>query len=174
MSLLKHDQQFTQAMSDWQTTCKPAAAKLHKELLKSHGAETGAMVEALEIARRTAEIEQTTEDWVARHCLEPDSAIPLLNDAKEVFMSLCGEFGPQRAVHVLTALEREHSRQRWGIDMKAWRKRGGMSVEQAATELNLCVEDIECLERGDFIAGPETMRRVRPALQRVRGELGKT
>jgi hypothetical protein len=168
--------------SDWSSVIRPVAAKLHAELSKTHGKETSALVEALEIARRRAEIEATEQEWRVRHGFDLDSAGGnfgsklyqhggnLLATAGTLFKTLSAEFGAQRAVHILTGIEREHTRARWGTDLLAWRQRGGMSVESAARELGLAVEDIEAIERGDFSAGPEVMRLVRPALRRVRGE----
>ena len=158
-------------MSDWNDTVKPVASKTYAELLKTHGAQVAAAVEALEIARRQAEITQTIEDWSKRHHLPLGAAADLLQAGQELFAGLCGEFGPQRAVHVLTGIEREHTRASWGADLRAWRKRGEMTVEAAARELGLAVEDVEAIEAGNFSAGPEVMRLVRPALRRVKSEL---
>lgn len=170
--------------SDWATTIKPVASKAYLEISKTHGEQAGAAVEALEIARRRAEIEQTEADWRKRHGWDLERARGnyghkdylaggnLLASAGSLFKSLCGEFGPQRAVHVLTGIEREHARASWKTDLRAWR--GEKSVVAAAAILGLAVEDVEAIERGEFSAGPEAMRLVRPALRRVRADLGKT
>lgn len=159
-------------MSDWNETIKPVASKLYAELSKTHGEQAGAVVEALEIARRRAEIEQTELDWRKRHgCVGNCSGVFLLASAGQLFKSLCAEFGAQRAVHILTGIEREHSRSRWSADLLTWRKRGELTAEAAARALGLAVEDIEAIEAGTFSAGPEVMRLVRPALWRVRDEL---
>ena len=170
--------------SDWQMNARPAASRIYNDLLKTHGAQVAAAVEALEIARRRAEIEQTEADWRKRHGYDLEHARGnyghkgylaggnLLANAGSLFKSLCGEFGPQRAVHILTAIEREHTRATWGNDLRAWRQRGEMTVDAAARELGLSVEDIEAIEAGTFKAGPEVMRLVRPALRRIRDELG--
>ena len=158
-------------MSFNQTTIKPIAKKLYAELSATHGNNLPAMLEAMEIARRQAEIDQTKADWSERHGFNLDDAAALLSDAAGVFESLVGELGPQPSVHVLTALEREQTRQRWGADLVAWRKRNELTVTDAAIELGLAFEDVTALERGDFSAGPDAMRQVRKALLRVRGEL---
>lgn len=170
-------------MSDWNESIKPIASKVYADLLKAHGQQTTAAIEALEIARRRAEIDQTERDWRQRHGFDLDRARGnqlakdylaggnLLASAGSLFQSLCGEFGGQRAVHILTGIERENTRARWGNDLKTWRARGEMTVEAAARELGLAVEDVEAIEAGTFSAGPEVMRLVRPALRRVRGEL---
>jgi len=173
-------------MSDWNDVIKPVAEKTYLEISKTHGEQSGAAVEALEIARRRAEIEQTETDWRKRHGYDLEHARGnyghkdylaggnLLAEAGRMFKTLCGEFGPQRAVHILTGIEREHNRAAWGKDLRAWRERGGMTVEAAARELGLAVEDVEAIEAGNFSAGPEVMRLVRPAIRRVRGELGES
>lgn len=173
-------------MSDWNETIKPIASKVYQDLLKAHGEHAGAAVEALEIARRRAEIEQTEAEWRTRHGWDLARARGnyahadylaggnLLASAGSLFKSLCGEFGPQRAVHILTGIEREHARAAWGTDLRAWRGRGEKTVADAARELGLAVEDVEAIEAGTFSAGPEAMRLVRPALRRVRGDLGKS
>ena len=158
-------------MSDRKLNILPAAKKLYAKLLKSNGKQTGAMVEALEIARRTAEIEQTTEDWAARHALPLGDGADLLNDAREVFAYLAKEFGQKRAVHVLVALEVEHSWAKRSEEMLEWRKRRGFFVHHAAIELGISVEDITAIEGGIFKAGPDFMHRVLPILTRVRKEL---
>ncbi len=163
-------------MSDWNDNIKPIAAKLHAELLKTHGEQTGALVEALEIARRQSEIAQTIKDWVGRHrfATGPDQAsigFELLTDAAGIFKSLCEEFGAQRAVHILTGLERQQQRARHGADLRAWRLRGNLTVAQAAAELGLAVEDVEAIEGETLNAGPAAMRMIRPALRRVASDL---
>ena len=170
-------------MSDWNDTIKPVASKLYADLRITHAMEVGALVEALEIARRRAEIDQTEKEWCKRHGFDLERArgnmqaksylkgANLIVEAANLFKTLCNEFGPQRAVHVLTAIEREHARQRWASDLQAWRARGEMSTAQAAAELGLSIEDVEAIEGGTFSAGPAAMRLVRPALRRVRGEL---
>lgn len=107
---------------DWTTTIRPAARKVYSDLLATHGKQTGAVVEALEIARRQAEIDQTERDWRERHGFtwKPDmkdyhAGRNLVIAADGLFKSLAGEFGPQRAVHILTALEREQSRHQRGL-----------------------------------------------------------
>jgi len=170
-------------MSDWNDSVKPIAKKLLAELLKTHGQQTGAAIEALEIARRRAEIDQTERDWRTRHGFDLESARGnygskvylaggnLLADGGGMFKSLCQEFGPQRATHVLNGLEREFNRSRWGADLAAWRQRNGFTSAQAAAELSLAVEDVEAIENQTCSAGPEVMRLVRPALRKVRAEL---
>ncbi len=169
--------------SDWQQTIKPVARNTHAELLKTHGQQTGALIEALEIARRRAEIEQTEKDWRRRHGFDLETARGsytahsylsggnLLVEAGNLLRTLAHEFGPQRAVHILTALEREQRRAGWGDDLRAWRAKMGYSIEGAATELGLDTETVTDIERGELCAGPDAMRLIRPALQRVRSEI---
>lgn len=140
--------------SDNQTIIKPVAKKVYSDLLKLYPEHIGLAVEALEIARREREV-----------------ILPIWSTVMELFKSLRGEFGTQRAGHILTAIEREHRRQTWATDMAAWRKRGELSPAEAATELGLAVEDIIAIEEGSFTAGPEAMRQVRPALKWIRQEL---
>ena len=90
-------------MSDWSENLKPVASKSYAELLKTYGQQAGAAVEALEIARRRAEIDQTERDWRERHGLKSGEMI--LATTGGMFKSLCGEFGPKRAVHILTGIE---------------------------------------------------------------------
>ncbi len=160
-------------MSFNQSVIKPIAKKLYAELSATHGNNLLAMIEAIEIARRQAEIDQTKADWSERHGFNLDDVTALLSDAAGVFESLVGELGPQPAIHVLTALEREQTRQRWAADLVAWRKRGDLTVTDAAIELGLAYEDVVALESGEFSAGPDAMRLVREALRRVRGELNR-
>ena len=159
--------------SDWQMNAKPAAKRVYADLLKTHGDKVGAAVEAMEIARRHAEIRQTEMEWRERHGLD-DLHADLLNlECANLFGGLVGEFGAQRAVHILTGIEREQARAAWGNDLRAWRKQLNMTVADAALELGLAIEEIEAIEANTFSAGPEVMRLVRPALQRVRMDLGK-
>ncbi len=169
--------------SDWSQTIKPVARNTHAELLKTHGQQTGALIEALEIARRRAEIEQTEKDWRRRHGFDLETARGsytahsylsggnLLVEAGNLLRTLAHEFGPQRAVHILTALEREQALHKWGTDLIEWRDQKGLTMVQAAGELGLAVEDVDAIERGELCAGPDAMRLIRPALQRVRVEL---
>jgi hypothetical protein len=166
--------------SDWSQTIKPVAGKLYAELCKAHGERIGALIEALEIARRRAEIDQTERDWrerwgfacvgenyQAKNYLAGGNTIA---EAVALFQSFREEFGPQRAVHIITGLEREHTRGRWAIDMETWRTVGKLTVEAAASELGLAVEDVLAIEAGTLNAGPDAMRLIRPALRRVRQE----
>jgi DNA-binding XRE family transcriptional regulator len=168
---------------DWTTTIRPTAAKLYKEMLATHGEQTVAIIEALEIARRRAEIDQTEKDWRKRHGSDLDAARGnynslrylaggnLLAEAGNLFKSLCGEFGAQRACHILEGLEREQNRCRWGKDMQAWRAIHGLTREQAAAVLELSVEDVEAIESNSLCAGPDAMRLIRPALKRIKSDL---
>lgn len=103
--------------SDWSSVIKPAARKVFADLQKTHGEQTGAVVEALEIARRRAEINQTEEGWRERHGFDWNPkldgysvGVDLLVAAGGIFSSLCEEFGPQRATHVLNGIGREYRR----------------------------------------------------------------
>ena len=159
-------------MSDWSENLKPVASKSYAELLKTHGKQVGAAVEALEIARRRAEVDRTERDWRERHKLDLEGGEILLLDALNMFASLCLRFDPKRAVHILTGIERAHARAAWGKDLRSWRAmRGEMSQEAAANELGLSLEDVLAIEGQTFSAGPEVMRLVRPALRRVKSDL---
>ena len=157
--------------SDWSATIKPVASKTYAELLAAYGEQVGAAIEALEIARRQAEIAQTMDDWAKRHELSPSDSFDLLLDVGKIFTDLCGEFGPQRAVHILVGIEREHNRKLKAQDMKSWRSIFGYSVEAAATELGISSEDVEAIENNCFNAGPAAMALIRPALKRIKSDL---
>jgi len=172
-------------MSDWNDTLKPVATKLYADLRQQHAGATGALIEALEIARRRAEIDQTERDWRTRHGFDLEQSRGnmqsvsylaggnLLVEANHLFRSMAHEFGPQRTVHILTAIERSQTRSQWAADLKEWRARGKRSVAAAAQELGLSVEDLTAIEGETFKAGPEVMRVVRPALRRVKEEIGR-
>src|ERR1017187_5685691 len=100
--------------SDRKQNILPAARRLYFDLKSAHGKQTGALIEAIKIAQRRAEADKMERDWRERHGLEwsPDlggfqAGNDLLFAATAEFKSMCGEFGPKHACHVLVALEVE-------------------------------------------------------------------
>lgn len=117
-----------------------------------------------------------------------DNIVPA---AERLFAELRREFTIQQIKHIAGALERQVDKAERAALLRAWRAGRGarledgrwkmedggcgpLSVERAARELGLAVEDIEAIEGETLKCGPEAMRPIRRALRRCRADMAAT